>query len=338
MMLLLYIVLGILVLLLVGLIYQWVSTKRDGAQFPAPGQLVEINGRKLHVQIDGPQTGPVVVFDHGCGIGSGSMIWNLVKHPVSKFARVITYDRAGYGWSDPGPFPRTNEAAVEDLRLLLEKINIKEPVILVGHSYGGINVRLFAKKYPDRTAGNVLVDSTHEDELTTRFPDKYVKGQLMGQKMLKVLHVMGQIGILRILGKMRAFKQLQEILHRFPSSHHAIYQSTWFLNKTTKAVASEFAHLSMGYEQVRGASLGSMPLVVIKSGIVENLDGFSEGEKEATEKALCDLAVEMSQLSTNGELWTAKNSGHNVHVENPDLVADAIKKIGEAATSSAVIV
>ena len=322
-----YIVSAIGLCLILGSLYQWLATNFDEKQYPAPGQFVEIDVRRLHYQSFGVEEGPIVIFDHGCGIGSSSLIWNLVTDKVSQFARVITYDRAGYGWSDPGPYPRTNEAAVEDIRILIDKVNVKGPIVLVGHSYGGLNVRLFAKRYPNLAAGIVLVDATHEDELTSRFPAKYVKGQMMGRKAFKLLKYMCYFGILRIMGKLHAFSQIEEILKKFPKQLQPVYQSTLFLNKTAKAVASEFSNLDAGYNAVRGSSLGHVPLVVIKSGNVENLNGFSEMEEVETKKALHEVAVEMSKLSTNGELWIAENSGHNIHVEDPDLVVKAINKV-----------
>ncbi|WP_413300003.1 alpha/beta hydrolase [Bacillus sp. 1P10SD] len=329
-----YIVSAIGLCLIIGILYQSLATKFDEKQYPAPGLFVEIDGRRLHYQSFGVDKGPIVIFDHGCGIGSSSLIWKLVTDKVSQFTRVITYDRAGYGWSDPGSYPRTNQAAVEDLRILIEKVNMKGPIILVGHSYGGLNVRLFAKKYPNLAAGIVLVDATHEDELTSRFPAKYVKGQMMGRKAFKLLKYLCYFGILRIMGKLHAFSQIEEILKKFPNQLQSIYQSTLFLNKTAKAVASEFSNLDVRYNEVRGSSLSHVPLVVIKSGNVENLNGFSEVEVVETKKALHDVAVEMSKLSTNGELWIAENSGHNIHVEDPDLVVKAIKKVCQSKVSA----
>ncbi|WML56136.1 alpha/beta hydrolase [Neobacillus sp. PS2-9] len=322
-----YIVSAIGLCLILGILYQWLATKFDERQYPAPGKFVEIDGRRLHYQSFGVEKGPIVIFDHGCGIGSSSLIWKLVADKVSQFARVISYDRAGYGWSDSGSYPRTNEAAVEDLRILIEKVNMIGPIVLVGHSYGGLNVRLFAKEYPNLVAGIVLVDATHEDERTSRFPAKYVEGQMMGRKAFKMLKYLCYFGILRILGKLHVFSQIEEILKKFPKKQLPIYQSTLFLNKTAKAVASEFSHLDAGYNAVRGSSLGHVPLVVIKSEIVENLNGFSEIEVVETKKSLHEVAVEMSKLSTNGELWVAGNSGHNIHVEDPDLVVKAIDKV-----------
>lgn len=315
-------------LIAIGVFYQSWTTRNDTRRYPPPGNFIHLDGdRKLHYQSFGNETGPLVIFDHGCGIGSSSLIWKLVSDKVSEFARVLVYDRAGYGWSDPGPFPRTNQAAVEDLRILIEKVGMKGPLILVGHSYGGLNVRLFAKQYPELAAGIVLVDATHEEELTDRFPEKYVKGQLMGRKAFKIMKYFCYLGLLRLMGKLHAFKQLDEIVGRMPEEIRSAYQSTLILNKTADAVASEFSHLDSGYNEVRGASLGDTPLVVIKSGIVENLGGFKEEEVTQTKAALLAVAEDMSRLSTKGELWIAENSGHNIHVEDPDIVVKAIEKV-----------
>lgn len=326
-MVLVYLFLAVVMIFIIGMFYQWAATKLDEYKYQAPGQFIQIDGRKLHFQSFGSQKGPVVLFDHGCGIGSSSLIWKLAADKVSEFARVITYDRAGYGWSDPGRFPQTNEAAVEDLRILIEKANIQVPLILVGHSYGGLNVRLFAKKYPQLVAGLVLVDAVHEDELTSRFPSEYVKGQLMGRKAFKMISYLCRLGVLRIAGKLNLFSQVNAIIGRFPPDLQPIYKSTLFLDKTAKAVYSEFANLDTGFELVRDSKLGSIPLVVIKSGIVENVSGFSKEAVEKTEKALHDVAVEMSRLSSKGELWIAAKSGHNVHVEDPDIVIRAIQQV-----------
>lgn len=322
-----YIFSAVAVCLIAGMLYQWAATKYDENKYPAPGGFININGRRLHFQSFGLESGPTVIFDHGCGIGSSSLIWKLVTDEVSKFARVVTYDRAGYGWSDPGPFPRTNEAAVQDLRILMEQAKNQGPVILVGHSYGGLNVRLFAKKYPNLVGGIVLVDAVHEDELTSRFPAEYVKGQLMGRKAFKIISYLCSLGVLRIAGNLNLFSQVNELIRRFPPELRPVYKSTLFLTETAKAVHSEFANLDNGFELIRDSSLGSIPLVVIKSGIVENVGGFSKEAVEKTKQALHDVAVEMSQLSTQGELWIAEKSGHNIHVEKPDIVIRAIQKI-----------
>jgi pimeloyl-ACP methyl ester carboxylesterase len=125
------------------------------------GGLIDVGGHRLRIESSG-QGGPAVVMD--AGLCQPMKTWGSVPSEVAAFARVITYDRAGLGESDRGPRPRTSEQIVEELRALLRKADVRPPYVLVGHSFGGLNMRLYASRYPDEVAGLVLVDSTHEDE------------------------------------------------------------------------------------------------------------------------------------------------------------------------------
>lgn len=118
----------------------------------------------MHINCSGMNVagGPTIVLE--AGAGNDSSVWNRVQPEVAKFARVCTYDRAGLGGSDPVPKPRTVVALTEDLGALLANAKVTGPYILVGHSLGGILVRLYASYYPAAVVGMVLVDSAHEDE------------------------------------------------------------------------------------------------------------------------------------------------------------------------------
>jgi pimeloyl-ACP methyl ester carboxylesterase len=136
----------------------------DVPQSSSLEKLVDIGGRRLYIKCSGEaRTGsPVVVMDSG--MGNTSDVWSLVQPKVAQFARVCSYDRAGTGKSDPAPKPRTSQDIVNDLHKILVQAGISSPFMLVGHSLGGMNVRLYASKYPKEVVGMVLVDSTHEDE------------------------------------------------------------------------------------------------------------------------------------------------------------------------------
>jgi pimeloyl-ACP methyl ester carboxylesterase len=127
-------------------------------------QLVDLGGRRLYIKCSGEARAgmPVVVMD--AGMGSTSADWSSVEPNVSQFARVCSYDRAGVGKSDRAPQPRTSQDIVNDLHNLLAKAGLNPPYVLVGHSLGGMNARLYASEYPKEVVGMVLVDSTHEDE------------------------------------------------------------------------------------------------------------------------------------------------------------------------------
>lgn len=156
---------GIVVLLvvaaLVGTVYQARATSRDMGAQPPPGKLVDVGGYRLHIWCTGSGS-PTVVLD--TGLGGTASDWGSVQPAVANFTRVCSYDRAGMGYSDSGPRPRTSQQIVRELAALLDVSGIRERIILVGASIGGWNVRLFASTHEDRVAGLVLVDARHEEQ------------------------------------------------------------------------------------------------------------------------------------------------------------------------------
>src|SRR5947207_6821784 len=133
--------------------------------FPAPGRLVDVGGWRLHLNCTGDArpAQPTVILE--TGVGDFSVEWSLVQPGVARFARVCSYDRAGDGWSDIGPHPRTFRQIVYELHTLLDKAGVKPPFVLVGHSYGGWLVRLYASTYPAEVAGMVLVEAGADNPL-----------------------------------------------------------------------------------------------------------------------------------------------------------------------------
>jgi len=145
----------------VGALYQAVGAHLDARRSPEPGRLVGIGGYGLHLNCSGTGS-PTVVLESG--IGDVAVEWALVQPGIAKLSRVCSYDRAGYGGSDSGPFPRTSRQIADELHALLHNAGEPAPYVLVGHSFGGYNVRVFAGEYPEDVAGLILVDSPQEDE------------------------------------------------------------------------------------------------------------------------------------------------------------------------------
>jgi len=121
---------------------------------------VNIGERALYLNCLG-QGSPTVILEQG--LGSTAEDFASIQPEVAKFTRVCSYNRAGLGKSDPAPIPRTCQDQVEDLHQLLYAAQISPPYVLVGHSWGGLNVQLYASQYPDEVAGMVLIDAVHED-------------------------------------------------------------------------------------------------------------------------------------------------------------------------------
>src|SRR5829696_5492794 len=165
----------IVLLLLIGLIYQFVATRIAYRNYPAPGQMLSVSGHDMQIYCtDKASSGPTVVMD--AGLGGGLLDWQTVQSKVAEFARVCSYDRSGIGWSESGTQPRTSRRIVKELHSLLSDAGEESPYVLVGHSFGGANVQLYASEYPKEVAGMVLVDSA----LDTRVVDKDLRKAVAG--------------------------------------------------------------------------------------------------------------------------------------------------------------
>jgi len=157
----------IIILPLFGALYQAIATELDKRNHPPPGQMVDVGGYRLHLYCVGKNVegSPTVILEHG--LGATSAAWARVQPEIAQTTRVCAYDRAGMGWSDPGPAPRDAEHIVTELHSLLQNAGIPGPYVLVGWSFGGLYVRMYAGKYPTEVSGIVLLDSSHHDQWTS---------------------------------------------------------------------------------------------------------------------------------------------------------------------------
>lgn len=197
------ILLGVAGLLLIsalaGAYYQWLSDRDDLAATSPPGRLVDVGGHRLHIWCtDSAEPGtPAVFFDSG--LGGGAFSWTAVAPEVAKFTQVCTYDRAGTGYSDPGPYPRTSGQIAKELAELIKNSGLARPVILVGLSFGGFNTRILASEYPDLVAGLVLVSASHENQGECFAAAGLPSGKPPGT-MVKLVRITAPIGLLRLMG------------------------------------------------------------------------------------------------------------------------------------------
>src|SRR5438552_967801 len=181
-----------------GAIYEQILQRRDRQRLPQVGRSVDIGGRSLNIFCSG-EGNPAVIFD--AGNGDPGYVWSDVQQAVGKRTRACWFDRAGEGWSDTGPFPRTSAAMSADLHELLHRASIPAPYILVGHSLGGLNARVYNGMYPGDVAGAVLVDAAHEDE-PKRAP-AFMLGHTAPPYLWRAIWILGhtarRLGIVRLL-------------------------------------------------------------------------------------------------------------------------------------------
>jgi len=179
-----------ILLIVAGWTYEHASERAD-QRFKPPGRLVDIGGRKMHLNCIGAGE-PTVVLEPGAG--EFALLVTSLHRRIAAFTRVCAYDRAGYGWSDPAPTGRTIDARAADLQRLLTAAGVKGPYVMVGASYGGFLVRSFARQEPHEVAGMVLVDAAEEEVVYTHLP--LFQNAVGAQRIAGVL---SQFGVTRLL-------------------------------------------------------------------------------------------------------------------------------------------
>ena len=185
--------------LAVGMTYEAIGRVSDARRFPVAGQMVDVGGYRLNIYCTGIGT-PTVILESG--LGENARSWLGVQQGVERFTRVCSYDRAGYGRSDPGPQPRSSAQIAKGLHTLLINSKTPGPYVLVGHSFGGYNVRVNTGLYRNEVSGVVLVDSSHEDQ--QRFEPVSVSKTAAGlQTLAPFVPSLRFFGVLRLRDRLR---------------------------------------------------------------------------------------------------------------------------------------
>jgi len=304
-----------------------------------PGKLVDLGGHKLHVYCTGKGS-PTVVVENG--LGDFSFDWILVQLQVSEFARICTYDRAGYAWSDPGPMPRTFDQINLELRDALAKLHEKGPYILVGHSYGGPVMRNFATVYPKDTAGLVFVDAAFEGMRVGIGPKQTMRlGQEAKHRDIPPPHEQMQASDkppAPPAGAVPPPSPLDAMYKVLPDEQQK--QQLWaqdtFVLEFTEASQREWSdeYFARQLAKPQAGTLGSIPIIVLTRAE----GGYEDADVPATqlEQERKEGQAKLAQLSSNSRQITLK-SGHNMEVEAPNDVTDAIRKMVEAVRHGGVL-
>jgi pimeloyl-ACP methyl ester carboxylesterase len=288
-------------------------------QYPPIGEMVDIGGYRLHMHVEGVGT-PTVILDAGAG-GIG-LSWELIRPAIAKMTRVVTYDRAGLGWSDPSPYLRDAATMALELHSMLINANVKAPYILVGHSLGGVVARQFAAKYLNEIAGLVMVDSAHEQQMK-HFPEAMVKMVDSMKGMFAVMKLMSKLGIFALKPNLISIGGNGKLSNNLVSQMQGVMASS---ESHAEAMVAESESVYAARTQPV-STLGDIPLTVISHG---QLDGDavppSLGQKvrDDYEAAWQKLQVEITSLSTRGRRIVAERSGHNVIFDQPEIVIESV--------------
>jgi pimeloyl-ACP methyl ester carboxylesterase len=302
---------------------------RLAAQYPPSGQMVEVGGYRLHLHCLG-EGGPAVVFDGGAGFAPGLALAHL-QQAVSAHTRACVYDRAGQGWSDPSPRPRTSAVIAEELHRLLERAGVPRPYVLAGWSYGGLNMRLYAYRYPEEVAGLVLIDASHERQL-----------EVLGGRPSPVLQaVFRAIPGLIATGVPALVPQWVPRVDAGALPDEAAHASQALAvtsPKMAEAALAELQAIEASMADVAAARtaapspqpFGDLPLVVLMKGHTESIQGLSLSAEEQ-QRRWHDLQSDLAGQSTRGQLIVAEDSGHNIPYQQPELVVAALIRVLDLA-------
>ena len=312
-------------------LFQMIGAAQEKAP-PIPGKLVDVGGWRLHLNCTGKSDGkaPTVVLE--AGSGDFSVDWGLVQPEVARFARVCSYDRAGAGWSELGPRPRTTRQVVYELHTALQKAGEKGPYVLVGQSLGGMLIRVYASTYPKEFAGMVLVDSTHEDTVILLNNKRQRLRELAQDRTIPPVRTTIAAAEKELSAeekqlaennlKQRGAPNIDAPYNRLPAELQAA--RLWALQQLRYYTADSYPYLAEEFAEVYAARqkqecpLGDAPLAVLL-----RKSGYNEEVRQQK--------VGFTKLSRNSKLIVAENSGHHIQLDEPAVVTSAIQQVIEAA-------
>lgn len=282
----------------------------------APGRLVDVGGRRLHLHCKGapaslptrastsaPTVTPTVIFEAGLSQYAANTTFSVAQDAIATFARVCSYDRAGLGWSDPAPSGWTQAGMVADLHTLLGSAGEPGPYLLVAHSLGGLLARTYARTYPKEVAGVVLLDATSDED----FAD------LASAAAVTIPQLDAAIG---------SSRPGQPVIGLPAGTSPEVVMA--FTPEILGGVKVEFEALDRLPAEMKRpggfGDLGDLPLVVVRRG------------KTATPPSEADVSHQriqenLAKLSSNGSLVVAENSGHTIPLDEPAVVADTVRRM-----------
>jgi pimeloyl-ACP methyl ester carboxylesterase len=280
---------------------------------PAPGQLIDIGGYKLHLFCTGTGT-PTVLLE--AGVGDTSLVWNDIQRELGKSVRTCSYDRGGLGWSDASPLPRDHDNEAAELHRLLERASVPPPYILVGHSYGGDLVRVYAGHFPEQVAGLVLVEASNEDKWS-RIPGMLQQWQGYRKDCRK--------DVWRARFALLRFKH-DPLSPSYPDDVRSVAESLSYMRNAVIANCDEYASLiGSGPLQVGAVrSLGNVPLVVISAGKNIFKEDSAIPDRERAGAIWKQTQFEATSLSSRSRQVIASKSGHFVPHDQPALVIEQV--------------
>jgi pimeloyl-ACP methyl ester carboxylesterase len=293
--------------MLIGAIYESSAETADAQAFPPPGQMIDVGGYRLHLHCTGTGS-PTVVIDTGWGDSSAG--WGWVQPEVAKTTRICNYDRAGMGWSEASPQPRTAREFAKELHTLLTNANETGPFVLVGHSLAGYTMRVYAHDYLEEVAGLVLIDPQNLSTSGVATPQPAPK-----PAKTSLLALIARAGLVRLLSGVN-----QDL----PPQDRQAYKALSVTPRWIQTALNEGRGMTEGGAQARAVTtLGDLPIIVLSRG--KDMDADTTASQ-----------ARYLQLSTDSQHLIAEHSGHSIMIEQPDAAISAIIQMVRQVRASAM--
>jgi pimeloyl-ACP methyl ester carboxylesterase len=290
----------LLLVVISGFVYEWIASKQDKLQYPPLGKMVDVGGYRLHIRKLGSGT-PTILLESGSG--ESSLSWRDIPENLSSFATVVSYDRAGYAWSEEATTPRTGENIVRELHVALKNTDIQPPYI------------------SDEVAGLVLVDARPEND-ARRTNEIYAKERPKVNPTPLIFILLERSGAFRLFPNFMLTGRVEDQDRK--SFVNIVASPKYF-----RSVAEEGDLASTTENAIRGQHLGNLPVRVIARGIQQNLTqfGISKHGNEQIEQSWQVGQREMLNISTNSKFIVAKKSDHMIIHDQPELVIQVIREL-----------
>lgn len=311
--------LALLLLAGLGASYQMRVERREAQRFPAPGQLVDIGGRRLHVMCAGAGAPGVLIEASGLGTALQSA---AVRRELAATQRVCSYDRAGLGWSDSSPDPPTAEAMEHDLEQLLERLDLPAPLILVASSAGGLSVELYAREHPGRVAGLVWVDALSAVALD-QVPEIHRL-----ERPACLARDAAWVGAIRLINPLQLKSGDEEAARTVALTYR---------RSTLDAACALTQSFDASAAQIRRAPAmpASIPAIVLIHGEPRDIDPTASAAALALLEPKWRAAqAQFSRQFTRSKWVVVANSGHLIVSERPDAVVNAVRDVPRLAADA----
>jgi pimeloyl-ACP methyl ester carboxylesterase len=299
----------------------------------APGAIVSLQGKRFYYRLAGNGQ-PTVVIEPA--LVTPSVEWWGIQDELSKTTRVLTYDRAGHGWSEYTPRARTSGNIALELNALLTSLGIEGPLILLGHSQGGLYLNHFARLFPEKVAAAVLLDPLSPSDNRFRkelAPPIYKDSGVDKSRALKIYSALGWMGLLRFLKRLLINAPPFHYYRDMPSNRITILWQHFLLPKLYSTALQEY-RIARNDRQVEllaaAGQFPPVPVIVLYHSpkvIVDEIVQYGRLRREEAEKVEAlweELVREYLTLSPKSRWVAAEGSGHFIHLQSPDLVVRTV--------------